>query len=84
MPFKCSDVLNETFNISDCYISCTGADFDAPYPSYEHALMASKLKLHSDRVALCSVIKGMKVIRDVKKLVNTNTSKDIAWWKARY
>jgi hypothetical protein len=65
------------------FISSAGADFD-PYPSYEHALMASKLNQHPDRENLCRQIKGMKVIREVKKLVNTSTAKDVAWWKARY
>jgi hypothetical protein len=57
-------------------------DLSRPYPSYEHALIASKLAKHPERISLCDTVRSMENIREVKKFVNKHLD-DNSWWKER-
>ena len=55
-----------------------------PYPSYEHALIASKLTTNntmkeSTITSLCGQIKQLLNIRDAKKLVNQHITDNSQW-----
>lgn len=57
---------------------CPDDDYE-PYPSYEHALIASKIN-NENKNELIKEVKSIKAIREAKKFVNKNIG-DNSWWK---
>mmetsp|Transcript_7827 Transcript_7827/g.6993 ORF Transcript_7827/g.6993 Transcript_7827/m.6993 type:complete len:438 (+) Transcript_7827:50-1363(+) len=80
---KQSDIINsftDDFDFLSPFYSCSVCLYDdfVPYPTYEHALQASKLVDENLR----KEIKGIESIKDVKSFVNKHCN-DLTIWKTK-